>query len=464
MQSIPVIWLMEFKLSNIRKNYKMKKQRKNYLLRSVIMMLMFISGILMGSRHVEAAGTYNVVYHMSWDNASKTVVKKVRCGKSFTVLSGDKLKFFKKNKCLAAWSMRRQSTKKWALSKRNSSSWYWGSYNKKSLNYVSVGDKIRGNFKANESIHLYGYWADINNINVTDSPFGANGKDTKADDEAIQRALNVAKNTKQPIKVKIPAGTYYLSKRLKVYSNTTLKLNDRTTMKRMRRFVYGSMIQVGYGINQKTKIGKYNQARNVTIIGGKWIDDPENFYTDSPVMRFHHCSNIVLKNCTFEKFSSKHALTFVAAKDVLIDSVTFKKQKLTKGSVLYDLVKNKPKSAENAETIHTDFAGKGDGARPFDGTICDKIRISNCLFSDVYSGIGSHIRTRKKGTSYIVCKNTFKKVKYNCLNMYSRDKVEIYSNKMIDCKVFLKDRNSSFLRLEVPLEVHGIVSTILKQQ
>ena len=439
----------------------MNKRRVKYIVGVALMLI----GVIMGSQRVSAAGTYKVVYHYKMGETERTVTKQIRCGSRYTLLSGTKVGFTESGKYLAAWSGRKQTSNTWAMKRSgSSSSYYWGKYNKNQLYYFRAGDRLPGNYKSGERIHLYGYWVDLDNIDVTEPPFGANGKDAKADDVAIQRALNIADYTKKTVKVYVPSGNYYLSKGLKVYSNTTLKFADNTLIRRLKKFRSGCMVQVGNAVNVKSKVGGYNQAQNITIDGGRWIGDPSGTYSDAPIMRFHHCKNIVLQNGIVEQYSGKHGVTFVAAKNVLINAMTFRKQKLTKGSEFYKLIKRKPISAKNGEAIHTDFAGKADHALPYDGTICDKVRITHCVFSNIYTGLGSHINTSKKGTSYIVCNNAFKNVKYNCMNLYSRDKVEIYSNRMINCGAFLGDKKSTYLRLEYPVNAKGTVSSILKEE
>ena len=415
----------------------------------------------MGTRQVHAAGTYKVIYHFSMSNSTKTVVKNVKCGQAHTVLSGAKLKFSSNGKALVAWTARLQSNNKWSLKKGTTS--YWGKYNKKLLRYFEAGNKFQSNYKAGEQIHLYGCWVSLNNIDVTQPPFNANGTDVVSDSTAIQKALNIAKNEKKAIKVYVPSGKYYLSKGLFVYSNTTLTFADNTIIRRFKTFTAGTMIQVGHAVDAQTTTGGYNQGKNVTISGGEWIGDPAGSFTNAPIMRFHHCQNIVLKNGIFENYSGKHAVTFIAVKNVKVESMTFRNQKLTQGSEFYDLIQLKPLSAKNGEAIHTDFAGKADHALPYDGTICDEVYISHCQFYNVHTGIGSHIETTSRGTKYVICYNTFKNLKYNCMNLYSRDQVEIYSNTMINCGSFLGDKNSTYLTLEYPIDTEGTVSSILRK-
>ncbi len=428
-------------------------------IRVMLGILVMFFGVLTCGRQVDAANTYKVVYHFSTSQSTKTVVKRVNCGTKHTVLSGTKLNFSANNKYLAGWIARRQPTNRWALKKNGTS--YWGLYLKNYLRYFTAGEKLVGSYKAGETIHLYGYWININKIDVTSPIFGASGKDKESDSAAIQKALNLASVIKKPITVYIPAGTYYLSSQLKVPSNTTLKLTKSTIMRRSSSMKSGVMVQVGLGINVQTNVGDYKQASNVTIDGGKWINDPQNSYTDAAVMRFHHCSNIVLKNGIFQDYSSKHAVIFVAASNVKIDSMTFQNHKLTKGSAFSDLLEVKPQSAQNGEAIHTDFAGKLDHALPYDGTICDNVSVTNCVFNHCYSGIGNHNLSTIRGSSFTVMNNTFKNVYCNCLNMYSRDNVKIYSNKMTNCGAFLADVDSTYEVLEYPVNAQGMVRSIL---
>ena len=57
-------------------------------------------------------------------------------------------------------------------------------------------------------------------LDVTEARFGANGADNLSDDVAIQKALDMAKDSESVVKIHIPSGTYYLDKSLYIVSNT----------------------------------------------------------------------------------------------------------------------------------------------------------------------------------------------------------------------------------------------------
>ncbi|MEW8987212.1 MAG: glycosyl hydrolase family 28-related protein, partial [Bacillus sp. (in: firmicutes)] len=58
----------------------------------------------------------------------------------------------------------------------------------------------------------------VGSLNVRE--FGAKGNGEADDTNAIQKALNMAKTSKTPVRVVVPAGTYKLTRILRIYGDT----------------------------------------------------------------------------------------------------------------------------------------------------------------------------------------------------------------------------------------------------
>ena len=67
---------------------------------------------------------------------------------------------------------------------------------------------------------------------ITNEEFGANGSDTEDDTFAIQSALGKA-GGEGIVTIYVPAGDYYISRWLRIYSNTHLILDENATIHRM---------------------------------------------------------------------------------------------------------------------------------------------------------------------------------------------------------------------------------------
>ena len=92
------------------------------------------------------------------------------------------------------------------------------------------------------------------------------------------------------------------------------------------------------------------------------------------------------------------------------------------------------KVKSHAEVLHTDTCNKAGepDSYPLDGTICNNITIKNCKFINVNTGLGNHVASTTKSTSYKVIGNTFKNIHFYCMDLCDRSNVILRSNTLVN--------------------------------
>ncbi len=296
--------------------------------------------------------------------------------------------------------------------------------------------------KSGDEIHLYGQWTDASSISV-DDPYFTMEDQTRSSGltdsrYTIQKAMNIAKYGNAKITVKIPADMYYTSGSIHVFSNTTVVLDNNASIRRLTNS--GHIFIVA----DAAKGGGYKQASNVTIKGGTLIGNPRGDYNVACLVRFNHCKNVSLKNCTIENYSGKHAVIFAGVKYGTVDNVTFEDFVLAPGS---SLASAKLKTLQDAEALHIDDCTKAGEAvaLPVDNTICDNITVKNCVFDNVLSGVGSHVPDVTSGGIIKILNNEFHNVKYYCIDMYNRTNSVVKGNKVYIFESFLRNYKSTIV-------------------
>lgn len=268
---------------------------------------------------------------------------------------------------------------------------------------------------------------------VTD--YGANGSDSADDYSAIQQCLNFGKDNSQMIEVKIPAGNYHLSKCLTIYSNTILTLDSKAVI--IRDNEENCMMVT----ERNTDIGGYGQASNITVQGGTWNGNTRDTTVLSSLLRFDHATNITLQNCTVKNACTRHMVIFAGVNQATVSNVTISdvlvytgddpdSYYMTEGSdegTGTDALM-RPMEALHFDCITSDNVSEPD-IYPLDDTPCKNVTVTNCTFSDVISGVGGHVADAKiYGSNIVIKNNTFKNVKYTCIDTYCHNNIEISGN------------------------------------
>ena len=265
----------------------------------------------------------------------------------------------------------------------------------------------------------------LKTIDVTKAPYKANGRDKKPDDgisQAIRDASMLSNPKNKQILIKVPAGTYYISGTITLYSNIHLKLDKGATI--IRSNTSCEMLH-----SSGSDSGGYSQIKNSVVEGGTWdgnikANSKAVYYS---LFKFAHGSDITIKNTTLKNGHGEHMIILDGMKNVTIDKVTISNQYFYTGSdssYYYPELQNKSISsytakdwsrlAEGREAIHLDYTNStgADGSYPMDNTACANITVKNCTFNNVLSGVGSHHTIRGLTMSNIqITENTFKNVK-----------------------------------------------------
>ena len=232
-----------------------------------------------------------------------------------------------------------------------------------SLNVLTKFDKIRA-----------ASYAKTIEVKLTD------GQDATSE---IQNALDAAAKAgtkKKQALVKVPAGTYYISKTLIIGSNTCLKLDSKTTIKKNTKSKepINTMLRA-----QKGTKGKYSDHSNITVQGGKWDAGfiEYNGKSGGSVFMFAHVNKLKVLDVTLCNCFGTHLLELGGVKNCTVKNCEFYGFKAADSDV--------EKEAIQLDVCHSEsILPNGE---PYDDTPCEKITISGCNFHDYPRGIGSHM-------------------------------------------------------------------------
>lgn len=176
-----------------------------------------------------------------------------------------------------------------------------------------------------------------------------------------------------PATVTVSAGTYYPTRVVYFASNTSLDLTDVTLVK-----TNGNAANL-FTISQTTTPGGYDSLTNFKLNGGTFMYSAD--YSDAHcLIRIAHANNISIKNCSFLDSVDAHYIEIAATKSLNIDGCTFSGQKSVKPST-------------SLEALQIDILEEKQhfvGMYPYDDTMNYGINITNCVFKDLYRGVGTH--------------------------------------------------------------------------
>lgn len=181
----------------------------------------------------------------------------------------------------------------------------------------------------------------------------------------------------------IKNGTYLIDKRLTVYSNTTIKMEENAVLLRgnTRSIIdLGSMKEVFYG---------YDGVKNVHFIGGTIdcnLEQIDKYPTDAANMvNIRHADNVSFYNVKFRNTLSYHAIDVNGVNNLNITNCIFEGYKNLNGAELKEAI-------QISEVMQGGVGGPG----AWDGTPCKNIVITGCTFrgSDIAPSfqvcIGNH--------------------------------------------------------------------------
>ena len=237
----------------------------------------------------------------------------------------------------------------------------------------------------------------------------ADGSDITETLNTVLHFMGQRATDETPCTVIIPQGSYLISGTIHMYSNLTLYAEGAVLTKSCTdKHV---VLRLGDDI---LSAGGYDGYHNITIEGGTWdlnypvVEDKEG--TGGFVgFRIGHARHVTVKNVTFLNNLKSHFLELAGTEDVTVTGCTFRGywQEYEGGG---------------QECIQLDACLDYifPGYQPFDGAVCENIRITDNVFEDVFAGVGSHSMIYDRPYRNIVIQgNTFRNVKKRavwCLN------------------------------------------------
>lgn len=269
-------------------------------------------------------------------------------------------------------------------------------------------------------------------------------KDGQDATSEIQKALDEAAKAgtkKKQAMVKVPAGTYYINKTLVIGSNTYLKLDAKTYMKKSpnpKDPIHHMLHAV------KGKKGKFSDNSNITVQGGTW--DAEfihyNEKTGGSVFMFAHTNKLKILDVTLCNCYGSHLLELGGVKNCTVKNCEFYGFKA-------------PDSDTEKEAIQLDVCHNesilpyGD---PYDDTPCEKITITGCNIHDYSRAVGSHMMVEGIYHKTIkITDNNFHDLDKAAVYGYNYTNLTIKGNKItnVGCGIQLKtDSKVSKTKLE----------------
>lgn len=292
-------------------------------------------------------------------------------------------------------------------------------------------------------------------VSVTD--YGANGGDTLADDEAINKALE-AVGAAGGGTVTVPNGTYYISDYLCISSNTTLHLDSGAKMVRHKNCAtvydkntktdkYQPMVKNYKGEQTVLNGSGYGYTKNIVIEGGSWDGNVGKAGTTSDklgdIFQIYCASNITIQDTKLSSVCGFHHVNLASVDGVKVKNVVFSdfvKYKGTDYSTLNTGEDNN--NAMNASASLTSEALQFDN---YSGAnISKNIEVTGCTFQDVLSGVGNH-HDKPEGDVTVtgaqtvkITNNTFTNVENTCVNLYNFTDVQVSGNKASNVRTFAR--------------------------
>ncbi|MFL1422506.1 right-handed parallel beta-helix repeat-containing protein [Staphylococcus ureilyticus] len=264
----------------------------------------------------------------------------------------------------------------------------------------------------------------ISSINIDEYHPDKTGKTDVSD--YIQDALNRIHNNGSGT-LYIPAGKYLIGKRLIIYENTTVKMDNNAILLRGWGggfFMNGPSEDAFYG---------YEGRGNIHFEGGtldsnyEQIDKFKTTAIDMVILK--HAENITFNNVRFRNLISYHCVDANGIRNLTFDNCTFEGFINLTGSNFKEAIQIGEYTAE----------GIG-GAGYFDGTPCKEVSVKNCTFrkSDILDSfdvaIGNHYSVHNIYQEDIkIVGNTFEDIKQAAVRPYKWVNTKITENSFRRC-------------------------------
>lgn len=246
----------------------------------------------------------------------------------------------------------------------------------------------------------------------------ANGSDiTFALDKALEQA-KILGASGTVYTVKVPAGNYKTSDILHIYSNTTLSMHGVTLTSSAGNF--NMLISGTTSYNNSEACSGYSGFKNITLDGGNWVSHPSNNKTQ---IRLFHATDVTVKDISISGGASNHQLEVAAINNFKVTNCTFK-----------DMTKTTSNAKREALQLDLAIHSSIYPDVIMDGTMMKNVVISDCTFSNVSRGIGSHSLLNGAYMENIEIKNnTFQNVEKECITALNYYNANISNNTMKNC-------------------------------
>ena len=269
-----------------------------------------------------------------------------------------------------------------------------------------------------------------------------------ADNKEIQKALNKAKNIAENefITVIIPAGTHILTKRLRIFSNTTLRLEEGAVMEahftaesNPGNGLEGSMLYSSH-LNDAGELCNittcahtdYDRTKNIVVEGGIW-DRRSNIDAGAVtgIINLRYATNVTVRDMVLCN-ATEHFMNVSATQNTLVENVTFRDQIVYSNKSDYSFWTGYTVKERYAfcEALHVDYMQQNDE----NGNVSNQylgsrdVTIQNCLFENVYAGIGTHHKLAATMANISIKNNTFTNVSGRAIGAFGYENVQISGN------------------------------------
>lgn len=227
----------------------------------------------------------------------------------------------------------------------------------------------------------------------------------------IQVKLNKAKKyatDDNPYIIKVTPGSYTISRTLRLYSNTTLWLEGVNL--RLEPSAVSNMIRVG---DTPTDDATGYYYRNIKVVGG----DLDNTAHSNTCIKIAHAKNVILKNMTIHNARNGHLMEIAGVAGLTINGCEFRDQVQTAGAAIPEAVQIDVLNQKHMPTYRSeDLPTKN-------------VTITNCTFSNVPRGIGSHTAVLNRYTKNVVIKNnSFKNLRSDAIRLMNYYNCRIEGN------------------------------------
>ncbi len=238
--------------------------------------------------------------------------------------------------------------------------------------------------------------AGITTVNVVN--YGANGKDQTDDTIAIQKALNTALSSTDPVKVVVPKGIYFVgspdsetTRSLKIYSNTTLELEEGAVIVRSNRAPSTYIISIaGY--------------HNISIKGGTFNGNAANCLKARAIMSLRDIDGLNIEDVVFQNFCGTHAVIIDGVHGLNVNRCTFSGFKPFADTPEEYRSQTNATSYWAAEALHIDFNFLTERSMR-------DVQVTDCTFKNCASGVGTH----------------------HVIDGYLGENIKIYRNSFVNC-------------------------------